>query len=400
MIDAPLVAPSARTWIEWTPDLIRAAMQLADGGSLRLAADLCEAMLGDDRVQGALNLRARGLLGLPLSFERAGDGRRAGRAVRHLDAEQDFWTAFPQPTLGKLNAWGVLLGVGLAQSVWTEIPAGRVLPVLEWWHPRNLRWDAMARGWWVRTVAGEVALEVGTARWVFYAPGGTPRPWVDGAWRAIAPWWLLKTYAKSDWGVEGERARGLLAVKPPAPGASGVLPDSDQRRAHRQRLAEQLRTLGRNGVIVLPDGFDLSLVQAAANTWQTYKGQVDAANTAIAIALTGTNLTTEVTGGSYAAAEVHRAVSNTLLTADAGALGACLHDGPLRWWAFYNFGDPELAPWPAWDTTPPEDLAALVGAWGAAADAAAKFRDLGVDVDVAEIARRVRLPLRGPRGTA
>src|SRR5262245_35766096 len=99
--------PSVRTFCDWNPGLLRAARLQADGGSLRLAADLCEAMLADDRIQGVLRTRTRGLLGLKLSFEE-GHGRRKKAAVRALEAEEDWWTAFPEDALGHLLDWATL----------------------------------------------------------------------------------------------------------------------------------------------------------------------------------------------------------------------------------------------------------------------------------------------------
>ena len=36
--------PQSRSFVQWTPDLLRAAEVTADGGTLRLAADLCDAV--------------------------------------------------------------------------------------------------------------------------------------------------------------------------------------------------------------------------------------------------------------------------------------------------------------------------------------------------------------------
>src|SRR5689334_12299157 len=54
------VEPSFRAFHEWTPTLLRGAELIADGGTLRAAADLCDAMLADDRLLGVLNKRVHG----------------------------------------------------------------------------------------------------------------------------------------------------------------------------------------------------------------------------------------------------------------------------------------------------------------------------------------------------
>jgi hypothetical protein len=395
-IPTPLVEPSVRTWLEWTPEQVRAAELLADAGSLRLAADLCDALLADDRVQGVLNVRARGLVGLPLSFE-PGVGRKKQAGVRYLEAEEDWNHAYPEPEIARLNAWGIMLGVAPGQNVWERRDNGRVVPVLDPWHPRGLRQDLATGAWTIRTAdAGDVPLVPGDKRWVLYTPGGAKRPWSQGAWRAVARWGLLKQYAISDWAVHGERARGVLAASPPGPAPNGALPGTaDERRLNRQDLAEDLRRLGRNGAIVLPPGFSLKNVQAEAKTYETYREQITVANIGIAVALAGQNLTSEIVGGSFAAAEVHKTIANVLLRADALALATCLHDQVLGWWALFNLGAASLAPWPVWDVTPPVDRAAMIASWQGAAAAAGQWEQLlgkGA-VDLREIARRVGFPL-------
>jgi hypothetical protein len=79
------------------------------------AADLCEAMLGDDHVSGVLTKISQTLFGLPLTFQ-PGEGRKT--PVRDLEARQDWQAMFPAADLGHLLSWGLLLGVGVGELVW------------------------------------------------------------------------------------------------------------------------------------------------------------------------------------------------------------------------------------------------------------------------------------------
>ena len=73
-------------------ELLQVAEMQADRGDLRLAADLCEALLGDDRIQAVLETRADALLGLDFSLVERGDARRSkavcARATRSTGALQ------------------------------------------------------------------------------------------------------------------------------------------------------------------------------------------------------------------------------------------------------------------------------------------------------------------------
>jgi hypothetical protein len=311
-----------------------------------LAADFCETIMGDDRVAAALNTRCKGLVSLPVEFEAARGGKRA---VKALEAGEDWYVAYSESALSQLLAWGNLLGVGLGRNVWTDRGStiNRIIPILEVWHPRNLRFDWMTRTWRVRVNGGtEVEINPGDGTWVLYTPYGTNRPWAWGAWRAIALWYLLKLYAIQDWARYSEKnGQGLLVATAP----EGV----DKQK--RKELAEDFKNLSRDTAVVLPAGFTLDLVEATANNWQTFEAQKNAADVGTAVAILGQNMSTEVSGPVGTGATLHGRVMQIYIDADAETLATCVHDQALVWWAEFNFGSRDLAPWPCYDTDPPED---------------------------------------------
>lgn len=397
--------PQSRAWVDWTPERIALAEQYAEAGYLSLAAELCDTIMADDRVQGVLPVRARGLLGLPFSFERSARSKRDHkRAEKALIGNDEWWRIAPDCVLAELNTWGILLGVGFAQKLWEPAvveAASRVLPVLDVWHPRNIRKDPETGRWIARTRGGEVPIEDNDQRWVVHTPGSSKRPAAHAAWRAVSRWVLLKQYARSDWGVEGERSAGIRTAIPPL--VTGPIDPklAEERKANRSALATALKELSRKASITLPAGWDLKVVQSAARTFETYRAQIEIANAGIAIALAGQNLTSEIKGGSFAAAQVHKAIANVLLRGDAEALSTTLHDQVLSQWAAYNLaGGESAAPWPSWDTMPPEDLAAKGAAWSALVDAGTKAEAALVaagsasTVDWDEIIRLGAIPVR------
>ena len=97
----------------------------------------------------------------------------------------------------------------------------------------------------------------------------------------------------------------------------------------------------------------MELLEAEAKTWEMFPKQIETANAELSILLVGQNLTSEVQGGSFAAAKIHQNVRDDLVRFDAEALATTLREQVLSWWAEFNFGDARLAPWPNWDTKPP-----------------------------------------------
>lgn len=330
---------------DWTNASLTTARLLADGGTLSYAAELVDELRADSRVAGVLPQRVNGLLGLEIEFEASGDGRRRGRAVRALEADEDWWQIAPEHELADLQTWGLLLGVGLAELVWTTNDLGRAIPRIKVWDPRWLRYEWQTRRWLLRTDdAGEIEIIPGGGKWVVYTPYGSSRPWAKGLWRALARWWLLKSFALNDWARHGEMHGSPIRV--------GVAAEGSQAE-DREAFAEDLASIGSDTSIVPPHGYELRLVEATAKTWEQFPKQIETANAELSILLVGQNLTSEVTGGSFAAAKIHENVRDDLVRFDAEALATCLNEQILKWWAEFNFGDARLAPWPSWDTAPP-----------------------------------------------
>jgi hypothetical protein len=348
-----------RTFLDWSPDDLRVAQQLADQGNIIRAADLCERMRGDDRVSSVLRTRVLALLGAPLTFEVSVSGRLRRRALKAAQAEEDWWGMLPDSGLEDLLTWRMLLGVAIGELVWTEpdpanpdgpeiprIRNGRNVPRVKVWHPRWLRFDFQSRRWLLMTDGGkEIVIRPGDGKWVLLTAGST-RPWSKGLWRGLGVLWLLKEYARDDWSEMNEKfAKGVLVAKSSAGSTT----------EDRQSLAADLRDMGRDGVIVLPEGFDFSVAQLSATSWETYQAQITLANTSMAITVVGSDLPSESKKGAGTGANLQQSVRQDYLEADANAAEGDLHEQVLQPWAEANFGDADVAPFPCFAVAPPED---------------------------------------------
>lgn len=374
------VEPSVRVFTDWTPSRIRSAELAADGGHLRQAANLCDWIIGDDRFGPLLHQRAQALLGLDPAFTVEGDGRRTNRVVTAL--EQDWPVAYPEDQLAQFIIWGVLLGAAPGRHGWVRHESrNRLLPMPAFWHPQHLRYDWGTREWRIKvaTTAGtdpgtERVLNPGDGSWLLHTPYGPNRPWALGLWRGLARLALLKAYAVGDWARTGERSAMLVAT-------SGDKEVQTSREV-RQQLAQDIYERGKEAVIVLPTTFDLKLVETTANTRDIYLAQIDMANTAAAIAIRGGNLTTEVKTGSLAAVESQERLGDqSKRRFDAQALATTTHNQSLRYWAKFNFGDPNTAPWTRYPVKERSDLSKKAATMDKAATALDRFLKLGFEVD-------------------
>lgn len=382
---AMYAVPSIRSQNIWTPSLIRSAMITADSGSFRLAADLVDWILTDDRIRGALDSRIGALFGLPLSFEAtSGDGRRRKKALRELDAEDDWWEMFPEDETTVALYWAIMLGFvfGQLEVVTLEDHGNRNIPRLQSWPCKATRYDTRTRAWVALLDAGQEApITAGDGHWFGLAPYGKQRPWALGLWKGCSRWCLLKANAIDDWGRHGENASKGVASSP-----------ETSKKEQRQELANDLYECVRDGQIVLPPGFEYKLVEATANTRQIYQAQIEAADLGNTIAIKGNNLTTKVDGGSLAAAIEHKNVDYRLLRRDAQGFSTAAHDQVLNWWARWNYGDSKLAPWPLYPTEQPEDLKAKADMMGLLATAVSAWRALGYEEDAEQIVGTFQIP--------
>lgn len=362
--------------------MLMAARRLADGGSLRMAAELCDELLTDDRISGVLGVRVRGLIRLPISFEAGGDDEEETPEEEALEA--DFWKMFPENDLVDLCKWGVLLGVGVGEQVWEE-HEGRVIPRLKVWNPRWLRFDWPTREWRLTVEGeGEITIAPGDGKWILYMPHGSNRPWAHAPWKFLGVAWVIKKYAIGDFAGSSQAAGQAVKVGTAPEGASAET---------RREFAASLKAMMGGSSVAFPPGYDAKLLESMSTSWQQFPQLIAWADTAAAIIIAGQNLTTEVTGGSFAAAAVHASIAHHLVESDEQTLSTTLHDQSLTWWTEFNFGDASRAPWARWDVTPPADLAAEATTLQAVGTAITSLRDAGLRVDAEAMARRFGIPL-------
>ncbi len=376
--------------IEWTPSLLKQALRRTDAtGALDFVAQLCDDLLGDDRIQSAFGTRVGGLLGSPLGFEAAaltGTARRRKRALRALEAGEDWWELFPEEELSKLIIWGLLLGVGFARLRWTQSDdhGGRALTRIEVWHPRWFKWDHAAKAWlqwdgkrWNRITAGD-------GEWVIFTPYGRNRPWAFGLWRGLSMLWLLKHLAQKDWCLQSELQ-----------GIPGWVITGEQNHQKRKELAQLFGDLARNPAVALPPGVDAKLVEAEANTWETFEHQIQMADRGFAVSIVGGNLNVEVSGNQQTGSTAQTLVRIDYKRRDANTVSTMAHDQVLTWWAEWNFSEKGAAPWPLWNVEPPSNTSQVATTWLTVSKALDGFRKAGLVVDLRVTAERFGIPIVG-----
>lgn len=337
----------------WNPATIRSALASHKIGMFDLSGQLVDDLIADDRIISTLSSRLAGLFSREMMYEPANDSR-AAREV--LDAWVASWDHISSHgSLQQIGAYQLLFGWWPAQLIWNVEKPIKV-PRLDPWHARFTYYHWTLRKYIALTQDGSKVIYPGDGKWLLHAPKGEYRAWMWGAMRAIAKLFLLRDYALRDMSRFSE-VHGMPIRKAIVPASS----DPNERDLY----AAQLDNLGQETTIMVTQGadqqgmnFDLELVEATATAWEIFPGLRDYCDMGITLAILMQNLTTEVTGGSFAATQSHMDIRQNGIEADNESWKLTLREQVARPFAYVNFGDADLAPSTCWDVTPKEDYEA------------------------------------------
>ncbi len=263
------------------------------------------------------------------------------------------------PSLTQLIAQlmdGALRGYSVVEMEW-GLRDGLHVPVeLYWRDPSRFAFDdqmLIHRSDTEDAWPGTPLTAFGPDRFIIHSPSGGRACYVTrrGALRPCLWPSMTKRYGLRWWLVAAER------FGQPAPILK--VPDGDDNLF--DDAADMLRGLNEDWQAVITEGMELEQLPGSGNfTGELHHKMVDLANTEMAVAILGQNLSTEVQGGSYAAAKVHDAVRLDYLAADASELADTLRRDLLEPIMRYNW--PGL-PTPLWDFTLVQAETADVQEW-------------------------------------
>lgn len=374
--------PRTSQVLRWDPEKLVLARMRAASGDFSLFADLCEAMMPDDRISQALE-KLYAATTLPLTFKLPGQDSEKSKddpVVQALDS--DFWKMLPEESLRSITAWIGLANCALVHvDGWTVDPeTGRALPTISVWSLRHLRHDAQL-GWVVRTAratgdyfGAEEQVTPGDGNWLILLAGSSWRAIAQARGHGVAMFWLLKQYAIVDWASSSERhGQGTNIAFCENPQTAPKLENPG-----RVQLARDMATMARNGNLVMPPGWKHKIASDTADNYKTFQEQIRAADSGATIGIIGTNLTTEVKEGSRAAASVQESVDAGRMRGLLNFLSTGLRTQLLAWWTAFNFGPAAITPYPEWDTTPPADRKADAEARKLDSEAFKNYVDAGL----------------------
>ncbi len=367
----------------WDLPSIQGALDNHMMGNFSQSAYLCDAMTGDDRVAATIAQRMGALFSRPMKTTPCINGVETddAEAVAVAEAWEACWDRFaPLPVLEEIHTWGITAAVIPIEIQWDRsvVPWQ---PYLKPWHPTHLMWRWDLRKYTIVTMDGIEIIEPGDGRWMLYTPHGPWRGWRRAACRPIATPWFVRQRSWIDHARYNER-HGLPILKAMAPARSDP--------ALRDKWVQGLANLGQEGVVLCPQnvdgtGFDVSVLEARDRAYESFGAIASRADMSIVLTILWQNLTSEVSGGSYAAAAVHEGVAQTASRYDNGTLAPFIFEQAARVFAAWNYGRPELAPKREWVIEKPSDHLASAQAFQAFSTALAQLAAAGTKLTPAGV---------------
>lgn len=333
----------------WTVAQAVQAMAAHMIGSFDGSGQLCDSILGDDRVVATLGSRVSGLFGREVRFRPADDSSAAKECRDEWAAHWPLLSA--EGALHEMHEYEILMGFMPGQLVW-DTASDVWKPYLRPWHPRFVYYNWSLRRFIALSLDGNFPIFPGDGKWVLHKRRGE-RSWIRGAMRAVVEPWMLRHFAFRDMARFGE-----VHGQPTRIGEVPMAADPGE----RSQFQSQLSRLGSETTMMIGKGvdkdnsYDYRLVEAKDTAWEVFPAQIDRCDMAIVLAILFQNLTTEVKGGALASTSAHMDIRQGGIEADNEAWKATLYRQVARPFAYLNYGNADLAPWTDWDVQNREDL--------------------------------------------
>ena len=386
------VRPPDRKW--WVDQFIAEL----NNGQFSNAGRLGDGIKRDGRILGALEQRNAGLFGAPFELipstlnEREVNGKKmpSRAALKVRDEIADQWERmFPRCELEKLNQYGVLQGIGIAEKIWDTSTKPWTFTI-DVRHPQFYLWLWNTGCYHLITLnRALVRVPRRGAQFIVHTPYGYKNAFLDGRLRALVDPWMMSQWSQNDWAnwceVHGKPIRKAIVPESATPA---------QERAYVNEIAK----MGANTVVKArqdKDGnkYDIELVEAMSMGWKGFEAMLAWCDRKKAEIICGQSASMDGQGGLNSQENPGSGVRDDIKAADNAKLCETLYTQALREYCEYNYGNADLAPRPNYKVVPPEDQASLADRDQKVSATLVSFKDAGAPVNIRQYLEERGYPL-------
>ncbi len=352
-VELPVVGvrPPDRKW------LLDNLIGQLNNGQFQLSGLLGDGMKRDARIMGALEQRNSGLFGAPFELMPSRVGLKADepdneQAVEIRDEIEMQWEKmFPRCELEKLNAYGTMQGIGIAEKLWDTSTKPWTFTI-DVRHPQFYLW-LWNTGCYHLITLNRSLIRVprrGT-QFIVHTPYGYKNAFLDGRIRALVDPWMMSQWTQTDWARWCE-VHGKPILK-------AIVPMSATPAEEREYVAKTSKINAETVVKVRQDKdgnrYDLELLEAASMGWKGFEAMLAWADRKKSEVIVGQSTSMDGQAGLGSQENPGSGVRDDIKMSDNAKLCESLYSQALREYCEYNYGNPDLAPRPNYQVVSPDD---------------------------------------------
>ena len=282
-------------------------------------------MLHDAQIKSRLEERVKALLANALIVEAGADDRKSKKAA---DALRENVNGLDFDEIASQMLYCIFFGWGIAEIIWTPIDGIYAIEDIKVRQQERFRFDHEGKIYLYDNFKPMLMPDRKFWKVVY---GATNADELYGNGLCVPLYWLhmLKSKGYTFWASFLERFGSPTATM-----TVDMDTFKDERRLEQARSA--LRCVAQEGNIVIPQGYEINLLQAAAGAGGDYNVFIDIINDDIAKLIVGQTMTSK-DGSSRSQSEVHKHVRDEILDADSDLLYGAFNKQVAKWFTQYNY---------------------------------------------------------------
>ncbi len=288
--------------------------------------EVYEDLLRDDQVKSVFQQRRSAVVAREWEVTPGGDKRIDKQAAD-----------FIRETLGRMGwdnvsdkmLFGVFYGYAIGECLWAREGNKIQLATIKVRKQRRFKfdWDMKPRLiTWGNNYEGEALPEY---KFWHYSTGADNDD--DPYGLGLAHWLYWPTYFKRN-GIKSWLKFLERFAQPTAKGTYGPGAEAAEKAA----LKQALQAFGEDAAVMVPEGVEIALIEAARSGTADYGGLCDRMDRAISKIILSQTMTTD-NGSSKSQAEVHNGVKLDVVKADADLIDASANNTWVKWLTDWNF---------------------------------------------------------------
>lgn len=292
------------------------------GGDLRLYQEL----LRDDQVQATWGQRQLAVVSAEWEVEPGGN-RAQDKAAADFLREQLRAIRFDRVTKGML--YGIFYGYAVAECLWGRDGRHVTLDGLKVRNRRRFRFDGAGRLRLLTSNNPEGELLPDRKFWTFSTGADhDDEPYGQG----LGHWLYWPVFFKRN----GLRLWLVFLDKFGQPTAKGTFPGSATEQ-QKQRLLQALQAVHSDSGVIVPEGMQIELIEAARSGTGDYTSLYDRMDRAIAKVILGHTGSSESTPGRLGGEDMADSVREDIVKADADVVCESFNQSVARWLTEWNY---------------------------------------------------------------